>query len=354
MVRQSQDTCEVVPLLRLLLFRKVPDDVAACIVKLTEHIEEEGCGVECEGFVIEKELGEEAEILTPSPSKEPINLPHGQRSLRPSASPSTPDGDRVSVDLIPGGVAHAAPLHVVLQLNGEPKKGETELAEINHVPIAELFREGREIPGGQLVFADEDSLHGLQFGYLLVLCKRRSVHAFVPRFVCVISGLPPSLSVLFWVWFRLLAWLWYRVLWVEGILVRIIREHLVELEPVIQSSVHLRNVKVIVEVGWALCLVLWQIGTHSGVHDLGTPQGVLGTASMACGGREVHQHIGVHRPGSRKSGSLLLFRHLRMVPLLGSTFAGRSLSFGCSCLAAGMGFSVLPHLSPGPCRGRLR
>ena len=61
--RTNQDTGNVVVLARLLLLAEVADDVVAVVVTLTHHVEQKGVRIIVERLMIEKQLGEEAQVL---------------------------------------------------------------------------------------------------------------------------------------------------------------------------------------------------------------------------------------------------------------------------------------------------
>jgi hypothetical protein len=61
--RKREDAGEVVVFGRRLLLREVADDVGATLVDLREDVEQEGLDVVVQRLVVQKQLGEEAQVL---------------------------------------------------------------------------------------------------------------------------------------------------------------------------------------------------------------------------------------------------------------------------------------------------
>ena len=74
---ERQDAGHVVIVLTLLLLAEVTDEVAAFRISSSHAVEQERVDIVVEGFVIEKEFGEEAEIAAPSPLPPAVNLKEG-------------------------------------------------------------------------------------------------------------------------------------------------------------------------------------------------------------------------------------------------------------------------------------
>lgn len=66
---------------RFFLLREVADDVGALLVDLAQDVEEERVDVEVERFVVEKELGHEAQVLTIELVLVAVHLEDGQGAL---------------------------------------------------------------------------------------------------------------------------------------------------------------------------------------------------------------------------------------------------------------------------------
>lgn len=61
--RKSQNTGQVVILTGIFLLGEVANDVIALLVRLAQHVEEEGVHVVVECLMVQEELGKEAEVL---------------------------------------------------------------------------------------------------------------------------------------------------------------------------------------------------------------------------------------------------------------------------------------------------
>lgn len=77
-LRHGHDAGHVVLLLAMLLFGKVAHQMAALLVVLGEHVEEERLHVVVERFVVQKQLSQQTQILAVDLVHVPINFENGQ------------------------------------------------------------------------------------------------------------------------------------------------------------------------------------------------------------------------------------------------------------------------------------
>lgn len=76
-LRQREDAGNVVALGGFLFLAEVADQVAAVLVAGGHAVEEERVDVVVEGFVVEEEFGEEAEVAAPGPLAAAVDLEEG-------------------------------------------------------------------------------------------------------------------------------------------------------------------------------------------------------------------------------------------------------------------------------------
>ena len=77
MLRQREDAGHVVALGGFLFLAEVADQVAAALVAGGHAVEEEGVDVVVEGFVVEEEFGEQAEVTAPRSLAATVDLEEG-------------------------------------------------------------------------------------------------------------------------------------------------------------------------------------------------------------------------------------------------------------------------------------
>ncbi len=106
-------------------------------------VEEEGVDVVVEGFVVEEEFGEEAEVAAPGALAAAVDFEEGDVV--------------VAVDFVAGGVGHGAFEAVAFEgfPGGEVRK--TEFVNVDDVHVGEILRVGGEVPRFHFVFAHLDA-----------------------------------------------------------------------------------------------------------------------------------------------------------------------------------------------------
>lgn len=102
-------------------------------------VEEEGVDVVVEGFVVEEELTEEAEVAAPGALAAAVDLEEGHVV--------------VAVDLIAGRVVQRAFFSVAAELSVVVEVEEAHFADVDHFGVGEFGWVGTEIPGFDLVLA---------------------------------------------------------------------------------------------------------------------------------------------------------------------------------------------------------
>ena len=100
-LREGQDTSNIVAFGAIFFFGEVADKMAAVFVAGAHDVEEEGVDVIVEGFVIQEELGEETQVTAPSPLAAAIHFEEGYVV--------------VTVDLVAGRVIEGAFLAVTTE-----------------------------------------------------------------------------------------------------------------------------------------------------------------------------------------------------------------------------------------------
>ena len=132
-LREREDTGEVVPLGGVLLLGEVPDEMAAGFVAGAHAVEEEGVDVVVEGLVIQEELAEKAEVAAPGALATAVDLEEGDVV--------------VAVDLVAGRVDERALGAVALEGAAAVEVAEAELVDVDHVDVGVGGWVGREVPG---------------------------------------------------------------------------------------------------------------------------------------------------------------------------------------------------------------
>ena len=140
---EGQDAGHVVALGGFFLLGEVADQVAAVRVAGAHAVEEEGVDVVVESFVVEEELGEEAEVAAPGALAAPVDFEEGDVV--------------VAVDLVAGWVEHGAFGAVAFEGFARGKVGEAEFVEVDELGVGERLRVRGEVPGFDFVFAHLDA-----------------------------------------------------------------------------------------------------------------------------------------------------------------------------------------------------
>jgi len=129
--REGEDAREVVPDVRVLLLREVPDRMEAVAVELALDVKEERLDVVEEGLVVEEELSEVAQVLAVDALVGAVHLEHGHVVL--------------AVDLVPGRVAVDLVVRVVVSEVGlglEEVEGELAKVQALGEPVWVVFLGG--------------------------------------------------------------------------------------------------------------------------------------------------------------------------------------------------------------------
>ena len=156
--RQYEDTRHVVILAALLLLGEIAHDVTALGVTLAHHVEEERVRVVVERLVVEKQLGEQAEVL-------------GVRLVLPTVD--LEERDRVlAIDLVARGVFEVTLGDVSLEADPGFDELEAELADEDAGKGDELDGVGREVPGPDSVTPQLDQLDVLHPCDGVIVCTR--------------------------------------------------------------------------------------------------------------------------------------------------------------------------------------
>ena len=130
--RQRQYARHVVVLGGLLLLGEVADNVEAVGVVLGEYVEQEGVRVVVQEFVVEEELGEQAQVLRVGLVLAAVDLEERERML--------------AVDLVAGRMVELALDAVPLQALHRRHELQAVLAHVHDRTLRELLRIGREVP----------------------------------------------------------------------------------------------------------------------------------------------------------------------------------------------------------------
>eukprot|EP00588_Corethron_pennatum_P010154 CAMPEP_0194273278 /NCGR_PEP_ID=MMETSP0169-20130528/6646_1 /TAXON_ID=218684 /ORGANISM="Corethron pennatum, Strain L29A3" /LENGTH=333 /DNA_ID=CAMNT_0039016179 /DNA_START=671 /DNA_END=1673 /DNA_ORIENTATION=- len=158
-LRKREYARQVVVLGALLLLAEVSHDVTPRAVALRDDVEPEGVHVVVEGLVVQKELGEEAQVLAVDALLLPVHLESGDRAF-PVYFPA-------------GGTTPVAAFAVYPHRLRSTHVLQAELAHVELVNIAVLVREGGEVPRLHLVVPHLDASHIFHLGNLLVLPLQR-------------------------------------------------------------------------------------------------------------------------------------------------------------------------------------
>ena len=149
-LRHRHDARDVVLLLAGLLLGEIADEVAALAIVLGQHVEEEGLHVVVEGLVIQKQLGEETEVLAVDLAGHAVHFEDGEVFVAVDFV-----GRRVKpVALGPVALQDPPALHVL----------EAELAEEELWEHGILLRVRGRVPRLDLVLAELDHGRGAGAG----------------------------------------------------------------------------------------------------------------------------------------------------------------------------------------------
>jgi len=168
--------------------------VATPVVRLTEDVEEEGVHVIVQGFVVEEELGQEADVLAIDLILVPIDFKDGDVAVPVDFIPRRVS--QLALFLPPPNTAPRQQLPTVgvrgrdsrastkksmcahlVPPQGElaPHELEAELAEVQFLALPKLLGEGGVVPGLDLKPPHLDPVNVLHLCRLLVLSQTRWV-----------------------------------------------------------------------------------------------------------------------------------------------------------------------------------
>jgi hypothetical protein len=142
-LREGEDTGDVVAFDGFFFLGEVADEVAAMLVAGAHAVEEEGVDVVIEGFVVQEEFGKEAEVAAPGSLAAPIDFKEGDAV--------------VAVDFIAGWVKHGTFGAVAGEGFAGGEVGEAKFVDVDYVCVGEFLRVGGEVPGFHFVFAHLDT-----------------------------------------------------------------------------------------------------------------------------------------------------------------------------------------------------
>ena len=129
-------------------------------VVLGHHVEQERIRVVVQRLVVEKQLRQQAEVLSVAFVFPPVNLEKADCAL--------------AIDLVPGRMAQVALFRVPLQTLATLPVLETELADVDTRHRAHLLRVGRKVPRFDPVPAELDQLHVLHARHHIVVVRHHT------------------------------------------------------------------------------------------------------------------------------------------------------------------------------------
>ncbi len=140
---QGKDAGHVVAFGGFLFLGEIAHQVAAVGVAGAHAVEEKRVDVVVEGFVVEEEFGEEAEVAAPGALAAAIDFEEGDAV--------------VAVDFVSGRVGHGAFAAVAFEGFARGEVREAELVDVDYVRVGEFLRVRREVPRFHFVFAHLDA-----------------------------------------------------------------------------------------------------------------------------------------------------------------------------------------------------
>lgn len=167
MERQSQDATQVVPFREVFILGEVPHYVVPVFVLGAQYIEQERHDCVQQEFMVQKQLGEVAQVLAVGRIFVAIDLKHSELSLV------------VLVYLVAWRVYEGAELHVVSKLAFVHVETQTEFAVVQTVDVVVAVRIGGVVPGFCCVFAELDSGDGFDLCGFFVISSCIFIEAFV-------------------------------------------------------------------------------------------------------------------------------------------------------------------------------